>query len=775
MGRRLQRGQTARLGRQARRRLAATEEPFVDPLDAGCREHARERVDGDLRQALGRAREAGDLPVRGGLAHEALPYERRHVDREHRPRRRRDRRVVAVAVPHADGQGVGAVGPAALRGRRDVAVRVEILGVVVGTGLERRRSAGALGSTDPELAPVRVDPRRRVAVEDVGHDVRGLWTDDLHRGCRGRQLDLRAGAVLDADDRGPLDARAAVAERPVCADEVDRSCLGDAECERHARVGRGALEGHAEVLRPREEVVGLVEGGRLDGRDVERELERVADADRPPLEVVGIGRRVAAAEVGGAVHEHVAGREGPVVDADDVVERLERRARLAEALRDDVVLRLELGSGRRRVVARRADVRDDLAGLVVERDERPVADVLVLEVAHPRLVVVEAEPFRELGRPRVMRCKGRHADPLLGRLLEPQVERRDDAEATLGELVAGRSVGPADLAGEFLLDRPHEVGRSPAGRRLAGEGDLLALGGLEVRAADRTVRHRHPVVGHQVEDRVPTLGDPRVRPEHEMARGGRALFALGRRLVAAHDRVAHEVVVGWRLRQRRQQRCLSGGQLRELLAEVRPRGGLHSVALVAVVVEVEVRGEDLALARLARVRLRQADRLDDLLELPLDGSSRVRYQVLVEQTGADQLLGDRRRAATLAAQRIDARGDDGRRVEARVVPERLVLDRRGRVHQDRRDLVEFDDLALELAEPRELGLAGAVVEHGLLGDGHVREIGHRGKSVRQRCVDGDRRDSGDDADAGQEREQDHGEPARRRPPRRGGSARGAGL
>ena len=61
--------------------------------------------------------------------------------------------------------------------RRDVAERDEVLGVVVGAGLERRRSAAAR-SLQRELAPDRVLLRVGVAGQDVGHDVGRLRADD---------------------------------------------------------------------------------------------------------------------------------------------------------------------------------------------------------------------------------------------------------------------------------------------------------------------------------------------------------------------------------------------------------------------------------------------------------------------------------------------------------------------------------------------------------------------------------------------------------------------
>ena len=59
--------------------------------------------------------------------------------------------------------------------------------------------------------------------------------------------------------------------------------------------------------------------------------------------------------------------------------------------------------------------------------------------------------------------------------------------------------------------------------------------------------------------------------------------------------------------------------------------------------------------------------------------------------------------------------DDAERIEAGVLPEGLVLDGRRGVEDDRRDLLERHDLALAVAEPGQLDLAGPVVDDRLLG------------------------------------------------------------
>ena len=83
------------------------------------------------------------------------------------------------------------------------------------------------------------------------------------------------------------DGLAAVGQRPVGRDDVDRPDLLDAEGEGQLG-GPLALELHPELLGLGVDVVDAVDAHRLDGRDVERELEGVADADRTALEVVGV-------------------------------------------------------------------------------------------------------------------------------------------------------------------------------------------------------------------------------------------------------------------------------------------------------------------------------------------------------------------------------------------------------------------------------------------------------------------------------------------------------
>ena len=163
------------------------------------------------------------------------------------------------------------------------------------------------------------------------------------------------------------------------------------------------------------------------------------------------------------------------------------------------------------------------------------------------------------------------------------------------------------------------------------------------------------------------------------------------------------------------------------------------------------------LAVFLRELLGHPDRLDDLLELALDRPVLVLDELLVEEPGADQLLGDGRGAATVTAQRVQTGRDDPHRVETGVLPEGLVLDGGRGVDDDRRDVIEVDDLPLEVPESRELGLPGAVIDDRLLGQDVLGQLRGLIQTRCQRGVGPDGGEGADDADAGKEQEDDDGD------------------
>ena len=391
---------------------------------------------------------------------------------------------------------------------------------------------------------------------------------------------------------------------------------------------------------------------------------------------------------------------------------------------------------------------------------------LSARLRHP-VLVLEAEALGGTAGVVLERDDGSGLDPLLGSLLDVEIERGRDAQTAVIELRA-RRVLAAQLRGQLIADAPHEMRRLPALGGLGSEHDRLVAGGEQLFGGVLAVGHRGPaVLGHEGEDLVPAFHDGRIGWNHELALRALALLLAG--LEALLDRVAHEVVVRGRLRQRGQDRGLGRRELAEVVdAEVRAGGSLHAVALVAVIDLVQVRGDDVLLARFPRVVLGEADRLDDLLELALGKAARVLEQVVVEEAHPGELLGDGRGAAAAAAQRVEAGREDGDGIEAGVLPERLVLDGRRRVEQDRRDFLELDDLALELAEAGELG-AVAVEDDRFLGELVVLHVRDRIEARGERAVEADRRERADGPDAGEEEEEDESEPAGRRGPRGSGA------
>ena len=213
---------------------------------------------------------------------------------------------------------------------------------------------------------------------------------------RCRAIDELAVGADHLEDQPRRVEPAAVAERAVGRGQVERQHLDGAE-----RACQAALEVlDPAVLEADAEVHGRVGDGLaadpLVGADrghVERVLERLAREDRAAVQLVGVGRRPALAglavlaELGGDVEQDGARRQALLVERRRVQDRLPGRARLPVAVRDHVELGVELRA--REVVARvagAADVGDDVAGPVVDGDERAVVDVLVAEPVDPALV-----------------------------------------------------------------------------------------------------------------------------------------------------------------------------------------------------------------------------------------------------------------------------------------------------------------------------------------------------------------------------------------------------
>ena len=261
-----------------------------------------------------------------------------------------------------------------------------------------------------------------------------------------------------------------------------------------------------------------------------------------------------------------------------------------------------------------------------------------------------------------------------------------------------------------MANLEHELGGQPVGRGGRRKHHRLLLRRVVV---GRRVLARGEDAArlHQLQDVVSALDDRRIG-WHDQVR-----LPVGPGLLHG---VLDQVEVGGGLRDRREDGRLRQGQLAEIRdAPVAAGGCRHPVAAVAVEVLVEVGGDDLLLARDAGELLGQPDRLDDLADLPLERGARERG--LGQEPRPHQLLGDRRGAARIAGQGIQARGEDPGGIEAGVLPERLVLGGRRRVDEDGRDLVVRDDVALLAGKGGELDLAGPVQDPGLLGEVEVVE------------------------------------------------------
>src|SRR3989454_1566497 len=156
----------------------------------------------------------------------------------------------------------------------------------------------------------------------------------------------------------------------------------------------------------------------------------------------------------------------------------------------------------------------------------------------------------------------------------------------------------------------------------------------------------------------------------------------------------------------REQRRLADGELVQGLAahaerrrgirreEEPARGGLHAVGTLTEVHRVEVLLEDLTL----RILVVQAVGEDELLGLALQ------VALVAEDPVLDELLRDRRPALTDLSfgQVLDERARYAAHVDARVLPERLVLGGDDRVDQDLWYFGELRRLAVlhtELADP----------------------------------------------------------------------------
>ena len=220
----------------------------------------------------------------------------------------------------------------------------------------------------------------------------------------------------------------------------------------------------------------------------------------------------------------------------DVVERLERRARLAVALADDVVLGLELGLGRRRVVVRRCRRRRRArrSGSRARRARRCGGPCSCRFAIHGSSflkpsALAAAVGFLACG---TMAAALTHFSAIFWRPTSRVVVTRRPPRSRLSHVSAS---APQSLVGQLVADRPDEVRRDPVRRR---PGCARTTGSCLAALKSAGVYWspdigRPAAVGEQVEDLVPALDDRGVGRDDELRLPGQSRRPRRRRSCTA--------------------------------------------------------------------------------------------------------------------------------------------------------------------------------------------------------------------------------------------------
>ncbi len=285
----------------------------------------------------------------------------------------------------------------------------------------------------------------------------------------------------------------------------------------------------------------------LDGRDVERGAQCLAQQHRAMKAQVVVQRHVGGTLAGGEGRAHVAdqrsrsedGAPGSLglsgIEGRSVGQRLDSRAGLPKA---------------QRAVHRPVD-----AGIEIVGAAQHGADGAALRVERHQGRVVHTAVGRPVGI--VGQLLQAAADDGLGLLLPGQVQRGVHPQPT-----AAQRLGP-QLSFQFRQHDHHEM-RGLDGKGRGGVLQPLRLG------PPRILRSQDAVSYHQIEDD--------------------GLAELGRL------RVFQRVVAGGILGQSGQQGTLGQVQLANVFAEIGLRRGLHAIGEVTVVGLVEVEGQKIVLA-----------------------------------------------------------------------------------------------------------------------------------------------------------------------------------
>ena len=254
------------------------------------------------------------------------------------------------------------------------------------------------------------------------------------------------------------------------------------------------------------------------------------------------------------------------------------------------------GRAVRRVVLGAADIGDELAGLVVERDERAVVDVLVRGAS-------ASSPRRSGRGPRRLRRRSL----AFGTKVAALTHFSAIFWRSMSSVVVIRRP-PFSRASQVGTSSPHSLVASSFWTAQTKCGAIQLGVCCGARTTFSSLAARKSAASNCPADsgfRSPSASRSRIwfrRWTISVSSGTTSVALPGQvpssSTATSHsvDRVQDEVVVRRRLRQPGEDRRLGDRQVVELLAEVRLGRGLDPVALVAVVVLVEVGGDDLLLA-----------------------------------------------------------------------------------------------------------------------------------------------------------------------------------
>ncbi len=473
-------------------------------------------------------------------------------------------------------------------------------------------------------------------------------------------------SILDPLDADRVDAHAAVGERRIRGDQLDRFRLARADVNR--RIGR---QRRRDAVAPRLADHRLLpqRHAELDRREVARQVERLAHRHRAERRVVIVLRLPErAVELD---HRRIQRR---------VVEHL--RDGMSGAHRGRIDERFERGAGRPRRLCHAipfrvdeiaaANHRQDVAGARIEREQRALeirckrslivgcraALLDVLAVGLPLELAVRVHARFDLVELRLER--------LLGRLLHVEVERRVDPQALLVEIAAEAWLE------EGRTQPLDEVRRHVAVARAARRQDQrIRLPELVVLGAQESL------IPHQIQHGVATPHGP--------------------------VRMRAGIVCPWSLRQSRQGRGLRDVQVARGFAEEHLRGRLDAGNVRAQADLIQIQLED-------RVLREGALELDGHARFTkLAGDLLLAAQMLGEDVPR-QLHRDRREPLRIMQRRHVGfeRTEDPPVVDTMVLVEAFVFDGDKRLADVHGDLLEGEHRAALDAELRDQTPIGGV-------------------------------------------------------------------